>query len=289
MDILGRWPGEWEGADPGSMARDVGVLVQERAQCGLIRQLLREEQTKRNRLLEMDLNLKAVYVASVDNSQGLEFRVILIGITYSHYKNETVDRLGFLGNKYLFNTAISRAKSKVVVIAHPRMILNPTLPVVECWRYYLQKCAETKGISFPTYLRSKQRGGVERIPSNSQATSDGVIAPFLELIRSTSKDKGGRFGGFPEELLTVLFPEPRPLVSVLSDEASPFVPKLPSNQPFLQQQHRQSQQQQQHQQQQQQQQQQLEIHVAGLRPETRNADPKPHKTKRATARQAVAA
>ena len=43
------------------------------------------------------------------------------------------------------------------------------------------------------------------------------------------------------------------------------------------------------QQQQQQQQQQQEIHVAGLRPETRNADPKPHKTKRATARQAVAA
>ena len=30
-------------------------------------------------------------------------------------------------------------------------------------------------------------------------------------------------------------------------------------------------------------------HVAGLRPETRNADPRPHKTKRATARQAVAA
>jgi helicase MOV-10 len=75
--------------------------------------------------IQTSLQDKAIKVASVEEFQGQERRIILISTVRSsaaHIQHDILHSLGFLKNEKRFNVAISRAKALLVIIGNPLIL-----------------------------------------------------------------------------------------------------------------------------------------------------------------------
>lgn len=90
---------------------------------------------------------------------GHEFQAIIL-TTF-----EPVDEDGYISNPSMsvvnpkiFNTVISRAKSFVVAIGNPLLLLKAEKQFPECcWKSYLKMCLKHSSVFFPEYYTPQER------------------------------------------------------------------------------------------------------------------------------------
>ncbi|KAG8235105.1 hypothetical protein J437_LFUL015532 [Ladona fulva] len=108
---------------------EIGIISPYRRQVEKIKALL-----SKNRIG------KYVSVASVEEFQGQERRVIIISTVRSDQQRISLDRnsrLGFLKEPKRFNVAVTRAKSLLIIIGNPYILRGDP-----CWGKLLQYCVE---------------------------------------------------------------------------------------------------------------------------------------------------
>ncbi|TPX32696.1 hypothetical protein SmJEL517_g04200 [Synchytrium microbalum] len=111
-------------------------------QIGVITPYRRQVQRLRNRL--QPSHGDAIKVASVEEFQGQERRIIIISTVRSsakYFEHDSVHNLGFLRNPKRFNVAITRAKALLVVIGNPVVLSSD-----KHWKALIDYCRDNKAI-----------------------------------------------------------------------------------------------------------------------------------------------
>lgn len=141
-------------------AGDVGIMATYRNQVRVIRTLLRKR------------GLGGVRVGTVDDYQGQEERIVFISTVLSRPRSILADgtsgdaHLSLWRNPRRFNVAITRAKSLLVVVGHPAVLLEDA-----CWREMLRHCVKVGAFrgAGSSILRSRLMIHEERSPDIENA------------------------------------------------------------------------------------------------------------------------
>lgn len=113
----------------GLTEEDVGIITPYRGQCKEIKRKIKEYGLKRT-----------CKIATIEEFQGGERRVIILSVVRSSHENLAHDKkfgLGFIFNDKRFNVATSRAKSLLIVIGNPDI-----LELDETWRKFITYVVE---------------------------------------------------------------------------------------------------------------------------------------------------
>jgi superfamily I DNA and/or RNA helicase/exoribonuclease R len=140
--IWNSWPEEW-----GQKSSEVCIMTPSATQKHLI-----VEKLRRKRGSKVDV-LKAYDI------QGREFNAVFMGTC------ETTDESGLpknttktIMNRYVFNTALTRARYLVVAVGNPLQLLekeekmhqlNPQNKQFQCWKEFIRRCIECKSFHLP--------------------------------------------------------------------------------------------------------------------------------------------
>lgn len=139
-----RWPRDWGEQN----MNDLSVITPMRNQVNLIRK-------------KLDGQLKKVNVLPTYMIQGHEFRSVFLSTCEPlEQDGRSQDPLKSLCNPQVFNTAISRAKSLVVAIGNPFMLLKIEEVMGSrrrCWREYLRLCLKHSTVYFPDNYKIRDR------------------------------------------------------------------------------------------------------------------------------------
>ncbi|XP_062505134.1 helicase with zinc finger domain 2-like isoform X2 [Corticium candelabrum] len=124
MKVLYRWPMEWRERSEA----DVCVVASEYRQVQYIRHRLRSA------------GLSGVSVLTSGSIQGREFRAVVLStvMTDREYSEEYEREPNFLSNVKMLNTAMTRAKSLVLVVGDPDCLAR--CKIGEKWMRYLEEC-----------------------------------------------------------------------------------------------------------------------------------------------------
>ncbi|TFK72808.1 P-loop containing nucleoside triphosphate hydrolase protein [Pluteus cervinus] len=140
---------------PGLTSADIGVISPYRAQCQKIRALLRA----------LGGGAENVKVASVEEYQGKEHRVIIISTVRSSrdlIQYDVRHTLGFVANPRRFNVAVTRAQALLIVVGDPEVLsLDPL------WRQFLNYVHNHQGwvgnpIGWDPTAEVNENGGYDR-------------------------------------------------------------------------------------------------------------------------------
>ncbi|XP_054154212.1 putative helicase MOV-10 [Oppia nitens] len=123
----------------GVQPNDIGIITPYRKQVSKLRSHISE------------LDLMDCRVATIEEFQGLEKKVIIVSMVRSNVHNLSHDmkyNLGFVHNAKRFNVAVSRAMTLLICIGDPYLLSND-----KCWKQLLDYCVENnsyKGKPFNT-------------------------------------------------------------------------------------------------------------------------------------------
>ncbi|KAJ1532193.1 hypothetical protein ONE63_000814 [Megalurothrips usitatus] len=110
------------------------------------------------------LKMPNIDVASVEQFQGQERKVIIISTVRSRFQFLEFDylfQLGFLRNPKRFNVAVTRARSLLVVVGNPKVLQHDT-----CWRSLLEHCLNNGAYTgMPFKLEALQDTKIQSVPA----------------------------------------------------------------------------------------------------------------------------
>ncbi|KAK9743690.1 AAA domain [Popillia japonica] len=126
---------------------------------GVITPYMRQLHRIKNRLQQHDY--KDVEVGTTEVFQGREKRIIIISTVRSKHDLLLVDekyKLGFVKNEKRLNVALTRAKSKLIVIGNPHILGNTYNPKNQGsgdknWEFYIKFCETKQAFFGGQYLR----------------------------------------------------------------------------------------------------------------------------------------
>ena len=115
-----------------------------------------------------------VIIHSTFTSAGHEFRALFLSTSEPTWKNgETRNPTKSICDRYVFNTAITRARSLVVSVGNPFMLLKTEGHMIrkygeegKCWSQYLKTCLDNGTLSIHSSLglsRTQQQACIERL------------------------------------------------------------------------------------------------------------------------------
>ncbi|XP_043472679.1 putative helicase mov-10-B.1 [Leptopilina heterotoma] len=108
--------------------KNIGVVTPFRWQKRKINEILNEK------------NFTDISVGTVENFQGQEKEIIIVSLVRSAiFVHEGRYHVGFLSNEKRFNVTITRAKSLLIVIGHPKV-----LQIDNCWKKFMMYCKENE-------------------------------------------------------------------------------------------------------------------------------------------------
>ncbi|KAG0239711.1 hypothetical protein BGW41_007511 [Actinomortierella wolfii] len=153
------------------LPKDIGVVVPYRKQVEKIRQLLH-----RKKVRDFD-NIK---VETVERFQGLEKAVIIVSTVRSQPKWISFDEkfnLGFLSNPKRFNVSVTRARSLMIIVGNPNVLVED-----EYWAIQIREIAERGGaVGAQVMMR----------PVNEEESVEELARLVDALdVNETKKDKG---------------------------------------------------------------------------------------------------
>ncbi|XP_051168910.1 putative helicase mov-10-B.2 [Leptopilina boulardi] len=103
---------------------NIGIVTPFRSQTSLITEILNQKE------------LFNIAVGTVESFQGQEKDIIIVSLVRSAvFKHEGKYHVGFLSDEKRFNVTITRAKSLLIVIGHPKV-----LQIDNCWRAFIKYC-----------------------------------------------------------------------------------------------------------------------------------------------------
>uniref|UniRef100_A0ABM0MGU2 Helicase with zinc finger domain 2-like n=1 Tax=Saccoglossus kowalevskii TaxID=10224 RepID=A0ABM0MGU2_SACKO len=150
------WPKDWGKIDYSK----VGVISPYSTQVQQIRQSLRKRY------------LTEVTVDRIFNVQGKEYRALFISPVRTHAAESSTENLnlGFLTDRKLLNTALSRAQSMLVVVGDPVALCS----IEDCartWRRYIQECEKHSSLHPDTLtIESIQQQILSKMKLNPKAS-----------------------------------------------------------------------------------------------------------------------
>ena len=142
-------------------------------------------------------------------SVGHEFRAIFLCTSEPLEQNgSSMDPLKSLCNPYVFNTAISRAKSLVVAVGNPFMLLKieETMKSQQrCWKEYLRICLQKDTVFLPENYDDVLRGKViddlhNAVEMQVQKSSPLVIEPPSNPSKRLEKEQSQKLSPAPTTL-----------------------------------------------------------------------------------------
>ena len=104
-----------------------------------------------------DMGINECRVATIEEFQGLEKRVIIVSMVRSSDLNLRHDlkyNLGFIHNAKRFNVAVSRAMSLLIVVGDPHLLERD-----RNWNALIQYCLTNKcysGCDYKDFVKAKQ-------------------------------------------------------------------------------------------------------------------------------------
>ena len=109
---------------------------------------------------------------------GREFKALFIStVECVHDGFKSANPTKSFCNRYVFNTALTRAQSLVVVAGNPFLLLKVEAAMPQpmgCWREYLKRCIDHSTLF---------------VPKNVSANSETVVTTLRQLIEQTEKGK----------------------------------------------------------------------------------------------------
>jgi exoribonuclease R/predicted ribonuclease YlaK len=154
--IYNSWPEEW--GESYDFTGTVCIMTPSATQRNLIARKLRAEVGERDNVVDV---MKAYEI------QGCEFTAVFLGTC------ETTDERGIpnnttktIINRYVFNTALTRAKYLVVAVGNPLQILrkekrmheiDPSNHSFMCWKEFIKRCVECKSFYLPNDVQADER------------------------------------------------------------------------------------------------------------------------------------
>ncbi|XP_060598721.1 putative helicase MOV-10 isoform X2 [Ruditapes philippinarum] len=129
-----------------------------------------------------DVNQEKIMIGSVEEFQGQEFKVIIISTVRSnqHYVQKDVEhRLGFVKNPKRFNVALTRARSLLVVIGNPMILVKD-----DNWKSFLDYCESNGGFKGQRgHLKPRERS------ENDSENLEFVHGELASSVRSQIEDQ----------------------------------------------------------------------------------------------------
>lgn len=147
------------------------------------------------------------YDTIINLSVGHEFRAIFLSTSEPLEQNgSSMDPLKSLCNPHVFNTAISRAKSLVVAVGNPFMLLKieETMKSQECcWKEYLRICLKKDTVLFPENydvdLRKKVISDLHyAVEMQDQESSPYLIEPQPNPTERLEMEQSQKFSTVPK-------------------------------------------------------------------------------------------
>jgi len=126
---------------------------------------------------------------------GREFRALFLSTSEPTTPNgETRNPTKSICDRYVFNTAITRARSLVVSVGNPFMLLKTESHMIrkygeegKCWSQYLKTCLDNGTLSIHSSLglsRAQQQACIERLKR--------LVEERLEEVKSPSRAKANQ-------------------------------------------------------------------------------------------------
>ena len=123
---------------------------------------------------------------------GREFRAIFISTSEATSKDgESINQTKSMSDRYIFNTAITRSQSLVVVVGNPFLLLKMEKHMLqkygegaECWTPYIKQCIECKTFTYSERLRKSLK-----VYSDFKVLLERIYSESSK-IGSTEKSKG---------------------------------------------------------------------------------------------------
>ncbi|XP_063049770.1 putative helicase mov-10-B.1 [Engraulis encrasicolus] len=150
--------------------KDIGIIAPYRKQVEKLRQAIGKHDAE----LKKMMNIKNLKVASVEEFQGQERRVIIVSAVRSSGEHITLDEkfnIGFLKNGKRFNVAMTRAKALLIVVGNPVILrTDPT------WGRFLEYCTSESGYTGFDFSTTE---GAEEVVARLQAltlTPEDIVA-----------------------------------------------------------------------------------------------------------------
>lgn len=154
----------------------IGIIAPYRKQIQKIRLLL-ENREKRS---PVSLDVARIKVGTVEEYQGQERQIIIIStvrsLQHEFMRMDIEHNLGFLRNPKRFNVSLTRAKSLLIVVGNPFLLIKD-----EWWKRFITYC-QKKGAVTPAHLfvdlKGAANGGKE---SDEEETSGQASAVDIDL------------------------------------------------------------------------------------------------------------
>lgn len=157
---------------------------------------------------------------------GREFQVVLMSTTEpTHTDGSTRNPTRSLCDPYVFNTAVTRAKSLVVAVGNPFLLLSMERQIIKhygnkgnCWSTYLKLCMKHRTLEFTdTFSKEEQTHHKEQLqqylqevnPEPEESKEKAAMKKEIEELKACIR----RMNQTPSNVA--------PLANVLSPEVSP--------------------------------------------------------------------
>ena len=138
------------------------------------------------------------YVITI-NFTGQEFQAVFLSTTEPVSEDgNTLNPTKSPCDRYIFNTVLTRAKSLVVVVGSPRILLNTESHMVKlygdkgrCWSLYLKSCLEHGTLIVPSLVESDQ--SIAQRFKEQLAAHLGATLPRFQSSRPNYRTRGTNF------------------------------------------------------------------------------------------------